>query len=224
MGNILIGLVAPKRSGKDTAANYICSSYGFKKYNFADPLKKGIKEIFGLSYEQLEGEEKEKIDPFWGVSPRELFQKIGTELFQYELPKIFEQFKDYDRTFWVKCFEKWYSTQLKNYELNKLYWSSNVFDNMMRDIPSNFFDVSKPNFRVVVSDVRFIHEAKKIKEMGGILIKVDRNTEDNDYSKHSSEIENENIECDYIVQNNGFMKDMYEQFDEIIKQLIYCDI
>ena len=84
MEKILIGLVAPKRSGKDTAANYLCSAYGFKKYNFADPLKKGVSEIFGLTYDQLNGDDKEKIDPFWGVTPRELFQKIGTELFQYE--------------------------------------------------------------------------------------------------------------------------------------------
>jgi len=224
MENILIGLVAPKRSGKDTAANYLCSSYGFKKYNFADPLKNGIREIFGFTYEQLEGDDKEKIDSFWGVSPRELFQKIGTELFQYELPKIVHQFKDYDRTFWVKCFERWYLSQLETYRINKLYWSNGVFDNILRDIPSNLFETSKPNFRVVVSDVRFIHEANKIKEMGGILIKISRETKENDYNVHSSETENQSIECDYIIENNGFMIDMYEQFDDIMKNLIYRDI
>jgi hypothetical protein len=220
MDKILIGLVAPKRSGKDTAANYLCSSYGFKKYNFADPLKKGIGEIFGFSYEQLEGKNKEIIDPFWGVTPRELFQKIGTELFQYELPKIIDQFKDFDRTFWVKCFERWYITKKEEYEINRNFWANGAFENMLKDLPSNFFDTTKPNFRVVVADVRFKHEADKLKEMGGILIRVNRKTEENDYSSHSSELGIDDIECDHTIENDGFIIDLYEQLDEIIKNLI----
>lgn len=224
MDNILIGLVAPKRSGKDTAANYLCSSYGFKKYNFADPLKRGIGEIFGLSYEQLDGDDKETVDPFWGVTPRELLQKVGTELFQFELPKIIDQFKDFDRIFWVKCFEKWYDNKKNEYEKNRLYWSNKSFESIMLDLPTNIFDTSKPNLRVVVSDVRFEHEAKKLKEMGAFLIKIKRKTEENIYSKHSSETETDNIICDYEMVNDGFMIDLYEQLDEIIKNLIYRDI
>ena len=220
MEKIIIGLVAPKRSGKDTAANYLCSSYGFKKYNFADPLKNGIGTMFGLNYDQLYGDSKEKVDPYWGVTPRELFQKIGTELFQFELPKIIEQFSSHGRTFWVRCFEKWYLDQLEEYNKNKMYWSSNVFETMMRDIPSNIFDHSKPYFRVVVTDIRFLHEANKIKEMGGILIKLKRDTEENEYNAHSSEKENEEIVCDYVFENNGYMIDLYEQFDDMIKKII----
>lgn len=224
MEKVLIGLVAPKRSGKDTAANYLSTSYGFRKYNFADPLKKGIGEMFGLSYDQLDGEGKEKIDPYWGVTPRELFQKIGTELFQYELPKVIDQFKDQGRNFWVRCFEKWYLSQLDEYHKSKSHWSNDVFESMIRDIPANIFDHTRPNFRVVVSDVRFVHEAKKIKEMGGILIKINRNTEENDHNNHLSEKENESISCDYTLENNGFMLDLYEQLDDLMKNLIYRDI
>jgi hypothetical protein len=224
MDKILIGLVAPKRSGKDTVANYLCSSYGFKKYNFADPLKKGIKEIFGLTYEQLDGKDKEVVDPFWGITPRELFQKIGTEIFQFELPKVIEQFGDFDRTFWVKCFEKWYITKKEEYEINRMYWSNNTFEKMLKDLPVNLYDTTKPIFRVVVSDVRFKHEAKKIKEMGGILIKINRSVEENDYSTHLSEKENEEINCDYTIENNDYIVDVYEQFDNLMAKILYCDI
>lgn len=224
MGEIIIGLVAPKRSGKDTAANYLCSSYGFKKYNFADPLKKGIAEIFGLSHEQLNGNNKEVVDPFWGVTPRELFQKIGTELFQFELPKVVNEFKDFERTFWVKCFEKWYVNKKDEYVRSKLFWSDAAFKNILMDLPSNIFDTSKPNFRVVVSDVRFKHEADKLKEMGAVLIKIRRNVEENDYSVHSSETGTDDILCDYEIENNNFMIDLYEQLDEIVNKLICRDI
>lgn len=224
MDKILIGLVAPKMSGKDTAANYLCSSYSFRKYNFADPLKSGIGQIFGLTYEQLNGDEKETIDPYWGVTPRELFQKIGTELFQFELPKIINKFKDFDRNFWVKCFEKWYMKQEEEYKINRTYWSNGAFENMLKDLPSNIFDITKPNFRIVISDVRFKHEANKLKEMGAILIKIKRNTKENDYSLHTSEIEINDINCDYEVENNDSLIDLYREFDEIIKKLIYHDI
>ena len=63
MEKILIGLVAPKRSGKDTAADYLCQKYHFKKYNFADPLKEGIGKMFGFSHDQLYGKDKEVTDP-----------------------------------------------------------------------------------------------------------------------------------------------------------------
>lgn len=224
MDNILIGLVAPKRSGKDTAANYLCSSYGFKKYNFADPLKKGIGEMFGLTFEQLDGKDKEVVDPFWGVTPRELFQKIGTELFQFELPKIIDEFKDFDRTFWVKCFEKWYINKKDEYEKTKMFWSNGAFENILRDLPTNIFDTTKPNFRVVVSDVRFKHEADRLREMGAVLIKIKRSTQENDYSNHSSETGTEDIKCDYTVVNDGFMIDLYEQLDGIVNNLICRDI
>lgn len=224
MDEILIGLVAPKQSGKDTAANYLCTAYGFKKYNFADPLKIAIGNIFGFSYEQLHGKEKESIDPFWEVSPRELFQKIGTELFQYHLPNEIEEFKKFGRSFWVKCFEKWYLDRKNDYISAKTHWSSGAFENMLKDLPSNIFDTTKPNFRVIVSDVRFVHEANKIKKMGGILIKIDRDNQKNIYSDHSSEIELDEILCDHVVKNDGDLLELYEQFDNIVKNLIYRDI
>lgn len=224
MSKILIGLVAPKQSGKDTAANYLCSAYSFSKYNFADPLKNAIGDIFGFSYEQLHGKEKEVIDPFWKVTPRELFQKIGTELFQYHLPNEVEEFKDFGRLFWVKCFERWYLNKEKDYDFARTHWSNGAFESMLKDLPTNIFDTTKPNFRVIVSDVRFLHEANKIKEMGGILIKINRSGEKNEYSNHTSETELNEIFCDYTLENNGYLVDLYEELDKIIKNLIYHDI
>lgn len=217
MDNILIGLVAPKRSGKDTAANYLCSSYGFKKYNFADPLKRGIGEIFGLTYNQLDGDEKEIIDPFWGVTPRELLQKIGTELFQFELPKVVDQFKDFDRTFWVKCFEKWYTEKEKLFNQNKTTWSNSVFDNMIKGLPHDFLYKNNPSLKIVVSDIRFLHEAKKIKDLNGLLIKINRNNKQNEYSSHKSEIEFNEIKCDYTIENDGDILNLHKKIDTLIK-------
>src|SRR6185369_15686402 len=55
---------------------------------FRSSLKKGCREFFGFSHEQLHGSQKKEVDPFWRHTPRELLQKIGTELFRVELPKL----------------------------------------------------------------------------------------------------------------------------------------
>lgn len=217
MEKILIGLVAPKQSGKDTAADYLCQKYHFKKYNFADPLKEGIGKMFGFSHDQLYGKDKEIIDPFWGVSPREVLQKMGTEIFQYEVPKTIKELEPIGRSFWVKCFEKWYMNELNDFYKKRSSWSTNVFDAMLKDLPYSFLDEIRPHIRVVISDIRFQHESNKIKELGGILIRVNRETEDNQYSSHCSEIECMDIKCDYEINNNSNIIDLHKQIDSLIK-------
>ena len=219
MEKILIGLVAPKQSGKDTIGDYLCNNYDFKKYNFADPLKEGMRKIFGFTDEQLYGNKKEVVDPFWGVSPREVLQKMGTEIFQYEVPKNIPELGDVGRSFWVKCFEKWYKEKSTQYEKVFSIWSNSIFEAMWKGLPHDFLNV-QPYLRVVISDIRFQHEADKIKDLGGILIRVSRDTQENSYSKHTSELENQEILCDYIIDNNSNINQLYSSIDSLLKNFI----
>jgi hypothetical protein len=219
MEKTLIGLVAPKQSGKDTIGDYLCGKYSFKKYNFADPLKEGVRKIFGFTEEQLYGNEKEIIDPFWGVSPREVLQKMGTEVFQYEVPKTIPELNDVGRSFWVKCFEKWYKEESVQYEKVFSVWSNSIFEAMCKGLPYDFLNV-QPHLRVVISDIRFHHEANKIKDLGGTLIRVKRNTKENLYSKHKSEIECQEIVCDYTIENNSNINELYSSIDLLIKNFV----
>jgi hypothetical protein len=84
----IIGLSGLKGAGKSTVARILCEKYGFVEYAFADPLKKGIMEMFGLSNYQLYGslDDKERVDEYWKVSPRVLMQVIGTDLIRNYLP------------------------------------------------------------------------------------------------------------------------------------------
>lgn len=217
MDKILIGLVAPKQSGKDTIADYLCMKYSFKKYNFADPLKEGIGKIFGFTNEQLYGDDKEVIDPFWGVSPREVLQKVGTELFQYELPRVMDEFKDMGRTFWVKCFERWYINELNNFNSKKLKWSDFVTKN--KDLSPSHLDSKKPYSKVVISDIRFLHEALKVKEFNGILIKVNRDVDTDHYSNHLSETEYLKINCDYVIENKQDKEHLFNEIDTLMTSI-----
>ena len=92
--NRLIGVIGLKNSGKDTVGDYLVSQFGFTKYAFAHPVKQVCKTIFSLSDEQLEDRTlKEKKDPRWGISPREMFQRVGTDFGQFAIFKIFPELK-----------------------------------------------------------------------------------------------------------------------------------
>lgn len=99
----LIGVTGKKYHGKDTIANYLVSKYGFTKISFADTLKKSMKEIFSFSDEQLWGNKKEEIDPFWNISPREILQYVGTELFRCNFGNKYPTIRD---RIWIMALDK----------------------------------------------------------------------------------------------------------------------
>lgn len=101
----LIGICGRKGSGKDTAADFISHHYGFAKRALARPIKDLCRDLFDLSKAQLEGDLKEQVDSRWGVSPRQLMQVVGTELFQHKLGEVLPQVA---QDFWVKRLLKGY--------------------------------------------------------------------------------------------------------------------
>lgn len=78
---VLIGLIGFKNSGKDTVADYLVRQHGFHKLAFADPVKEVCKIMFQLETEQLHDPlRKEQLDERWGMTPRSMMQKVGTDM------------------------------------------------------------------------------------------------------------------------------------------------
>lgn len=76
----LIGITGLARSGKDTVARYLWAEYAYTTIAFADPLKLATQHIFGLTDEQTWKDHlKEVTIPYWNMSPRQMFQLLGTE-------------------------------------------------------------------------------------------------------------------------------------------------
>ncbi len=71
--------------------------------------------------------------------------------------------------------------------------------------------------KIVLCDVRFLNEADMIKKSGGTLIRVNRG-ENKKVDLHQSEIELDQIKCDYIIDNNDSLDKLYEKLDNIMKQ------
>ena len=187
---MIIGLAGKKGSGKDTIAEYLCAQYGFINYGFGDPIKEIGRIMFDFTDEQLYGNKKEIIDSKWGITPRDFFQKFGTEYGQFIMPEHFPSVFDdiTPRQFWVKRFWIWYSKEKKR----------------------------NPELKVVISDVRFVHEFNFIKEKGGYILKVVRDLENVD--NHLSETELDELSTDeynYIIYNNSSREDLYEKIVDI---------
>lgn len=75
----LIGITGKARSGKDTAASYLAEKHGLIRYSFANPMKEAVKVMFGLTEDHVNGDLKETVIPWLGVSPRRILQTLGTE-------------------------------------------------------------------------------------------------------------------------------------------------
>ena len=188
---MIIGLCGKKGSGKDTIAEYLCAHYGFINYGFGDPIKEIARIMFQFQEPQLYGNLKDVVDKNWGIKPRDFFQKFGTEYGQFILPKHHPPlFRDInERQFWVKSFWNWYIKKLKE----------------------------DSNLKVVISDVRFMHELKFIQEKGGYLIKVSRTNLNLD--NHISETElDELVAEDYngVIENNGSIEELYDKIKDLI--------
>ena len=75
---MIIAFAGRANAGKDLAGKYLIEHYKFLHYYFAKPLKEGYKHLFQLTDEQIAN--KETIIEPWGMSPRTMYQKIGTDI------------------------------------------------------------------------------------------------------------------------------------------------
>lgn len=90
---VLIGLTGLKSSGKTEVSKIVEELTGNARESFAKPLKEVCKIVFGLTDEQLYGDEKEKMSK-WSVTPRKIMQFVGTEMFREKLSELISNAED----------------------------------------------------------------------------------------------------------------------------------
>lgn len=69
---------------------------------------------------------------------------------------------------------------------------------------------------IVVTDVRFLDEAKAIKDLGGILIEIRRNVAQD---THVSETEGSKIKWDHVIENDGSLVDLHRRVRALMASL-----
>lgn len=187
----IIGLCGCKRAGKDTVADYLVSKYPMQMRHakISTVLKDTMRNLFHLRPEQLEGAEKEDIDPRYGVSPRKLMQFFGTEIMQIELQKIMP---DVGRSFWIRQFLEREWPRAQNAAGAKT---------------------------LVISDLRFMHEYEELRRVDphALFIRIERSDAQPD--GHVSEHAYKDIPVEKVLRNDGTKHELYVQLDTWVAQL-----
>jgi dephospho-CoA kinase len=79
---------------------------------------------------------------------------------------------------------------------------------------------SNNDSRIVISDMRFLHEYTRMKEMHDIfVIKVCRNRQgatQQTQDMHPSELEWQTIPENELIENNGSIQDLFDKIDKIV--------
>lgn len=202
----VVGLVGFIGAGKDTAADYLVNSHGYRRDSFANALKDVVSSVFQWDRDLLEGRTKEsrewreQVDAWWAkrlsiphLTPRWVLQHWGTDVCRTA----------FHNDIWIASLE------------NRLRTS--------RD-------------DVVISDVRFPNEITAIHDAGGIVVRIKRGNDPiwlqdainvnqgdsnmswavskmrmNTLGIHASETAWVGGDIDYTVINDSSVDDLFDQ-------------
>lgn len=135
-----------------------------------------------------------------------------------------------------------YGTQEEKLQINDIHgvsgreWLQTTGNIMRATYPGFWVNIAKHHILqmsyVVIEDVRYPDEAKLIKELGGVLVKIDRSTSDVDkkenqeiqenhqenqnYLNHESETAQDDITPDFIINNTRSLSDFKKEVINIL--------
>jgi hypothetical protein len=75
------------------------------------------------------------------------------------------------------------------------------------------------DLNVVIPDCRFIHEINSIKSKGGIIIRVNRELDNTNFSNHISENEWMKALPDFIIANNSSIENYQKIIDQVMTEI-----
>jgi len=190
---MIVGLSGQKRSGKDTIAAYLVKEHNFERKAFADPLKRSVAALFDIPFSEVD---KLKLDP-----------QVEVIIRKWKDGNIFEDYVRMNK----RTFLQRYGTEAHRDVFGQDFWLDHT-------LPVQGF---YPGRAIVVTDVRFTNEAARIRELGGIVVRVSRNNSSaapSDQDQHRSEVID--FDWDYLIENDGTFGDLYSHIEDMLCHLI----
>lgn len=187
----LIGLTGLAGSGKDTVAALLFM-LGYQRYAFGDEVRREVADIIERAQLKAAANFPLGIPEEWRLSSFDVLMYSSIEeIWEKPTPGYMRQIlqrhgseyrRAQDPDYWVKQFSE-------RYDLFHLGLGNDA--------------------RMVVTDVRFLNEADKIHQLGGVVWRITR--PGTEQMNHISEIEQNQIEVDAELVNDGSMLDLAEK-------------
>jgi hypothetical protein len=204
----LVGLTGHAGVGKDAVASFM----GGRRFSFAEPLKRFVQEVFAFSDDQVWGasQHRNAPDPRYPrcdgsyLTPRLALQTLGTEWGRNCYPNVWADLGVRKAVEWLEA-NPWSREALLAY-------------------------TTVPDRLAVLTDCRFVNEARAIRQAGGEVWRVVRpgHVLPPDVANHPSETEQDTpamVELvDRIITNDGSLDELRGQVgDEVADFLARCD-
>jgi hypothetical protein len=221
---VIIALSGWKRSGKDTVADYLVKTHGFKRLAFADPLKESVAKEFGLTRQVIDDSTtKEAPLLHMPVAPKDAFSLTIAEF-------MFKEFRSADGVQPVNLV-KISGTILGEMPGNRipevLYWTPRALcilkGSSMRSADSDYWvkqalAQAQPGGLYVISDARYKNEMNVLKRFGGDSVTSVRiNRFDSSPSTDPSERDLDDYEFDFVLENRTSIDDLYSRIDGLLR-------
>jgi hypothetical protein len=207
---IIIGLYGSKGVGKNFVADILINYVALEAQEvyaatdaFAEPIKQFAMNALGLPNDACYGSDQAKMaltDYEWGGMPFK-HEKSGKMTAREVM-------------------------QVVGTELGRETWGDKMWINALGYRAHRFFDEAADDIPAiyVVTDVRFDNEVEGIKEMGGLVWRVQGPQRIGESSKgdaHASELQRDDMECDgTIVNEEGTSKgDIKKQITKLLKDV-----
>ncbi len=191
---MIIGINGPKGAGKNEVANFLVKNHGFEAMGFADKLKESAAALFGIDSAHWD---------FWKNLP-EMRIRISRD-------KGSQSFNVVNIS--AREFLQRYGTEAHRDVFGYEFWVDEFFKPYMSD-EGDFYG---PN--LAISDARFDNELKRIRDLKGTIVRVERpglETSDN----HVSEASPSSDLIDYVIVNSGTLDDLEAQVDIFMEHLL----
>ena len=202
---MIISLTGKIGSGKDTVAdliNQITPYHNWEVKKFAGKLKVIAELLTGVPKANFEDQEfkKQYIGDDWGMTYRDLLQKLGTEAIRTGLHS-----------------DAWVNALFSDYKANTVAVGTSEFDFTEED--------QIPNW--IITDCRFPNELEAVKKRGGVTIKIERDlmtrkgySTPTEADLHSSETSLDHITSwDYVIDNNSSAEELKFKVKDILENL-----
>jgi len=118
----------------------------------------------------------------------------------------------------LRPFMQWYGTEYRRNVLlggDPDYWIKKAMDKI------KIIQEQDPNAIIVVTDGRYPNEHNAVKKLGGISVKISRNSVFDPQEQHSSETALDGYEgFDFHLENEGSLDEYKQKVKNLIRQLI----